>query len=191
MSTNDKPNGVSLMTLLAVAFVALLLGGYPTATHAQAADSPDIESLLRQTAPPESISPPYKIEVWIESVHGLPGRGIRDQLEDCLGEELRALGDVEFVKFPHGESQGAPFRLRVWFSELERPDEYECFDLTIAVVVGRIFKGMPVSEVVLDSYALAGMKFRDLSSLCTKIVGRFDVRVLSLLRKMGAKSKSR
>lgn len=190
MRNEHKSTLLSRVSWAAALFAMTLVGCYSTPAFAQRGDFPDLESLLRQTVPPESISPPYKIEVWIESVHGLPGRGTRDLLEDCLREELRALGDVEFVKFPHGEKQGAPFRLRVWFTELERPDQYECFDLTIAVVVERIFKGTPVTGTIIDSYALAGIKFRDLSSLCTEIVTRFDVRILSLLRKMGAESKS-
>jgi hypothetical protein len=128
--------------------------------------------------------PPYSMEVSVESVHGLPGEGIKDLLETCLRENLRSLGVVEFVDHPGTEKPPAQLRLRVWFTQKERPDEYECFDTTLVVMVSKILTEDPRYDAVLDTYALAGVAERDVNSMCNKIATRLDLKILSVLRKL-------
>ncbi|MBI5248611.1 MAG: hypothetical protein HY912_03880, partial [Desulfomonile tiedjei] len=104
--------------------------------------------------------------------------------EDCLREDLKALSDLEFVDVLGADKLPASLRLRVWFTQEEKPDEYECFDITIIVVVGKILKEDPRYEAVLDTYALAGVALRDLNHMCDKIALRFDEKILSVLKKI-------
>jgi hypothetical protein len=128
--------------------------------------------------------PPYKMEISVKSVHGTSESGTADLIRDYLTEDLKALGEVEFVKGVGEEKHPAVLRLRVWFTETPRPEAYEGYDLTIGVVVGKIMKTHPQYEAVLDAYALAGIKERDLEGMCNKIASRLDLRVLSVLREM-------
>lgn len=128
--------------------------------------------------------PPYKIEISVKSVHGEREVGTADLLRDCLKENLSALGEVKFVEGSETEKSHPDLRLRVWFTEVQRPEGYEGFDMTVAVVVGKIMKGHPEYEAVLDAYSLAGIEERDLERLCNDIAVRLDLKVLSVLRAM-------
>ncbi len=143
---------------------------------------------LREMFPGETVAPPYRIELWVASAHGLPGKGTKDIIEDYLRQDLRGLGDVEVVQFLSGEPKSA-LRLRVWFSELEKPDPYDCFNITIAVVVGKISGQNRLAETVIDCYALAGVTERDLMALSQQIATRLDVKILAGLRKMSKESR--
>jgi hypothetical protein len=134
-------------------------------------------------------SPPYRMEIWVESVHGLPAKGTKDLLEDCVRENLRALGNLEFVDGSGTEKRPPVLRVRIWFTQSERPDNYECFDTTLVVVVGKIMKQNQSYEAVLDTYALAGIADRDLNDMCSKIATRFDLKIISILRHMRQQSK--
>lgn len=135
--------------------------------------------------------PPYRMEISVQSAYGLRQIGTEDLLRDCLKENLMALGEVEFVEAVGSEKPPAVLRLRVWFTEEQRAEGYECFDITMVVVVGKIMKTDPKYEAVLDAYALAGVKERDLEGLCNKIATRFDLKILSDLRTMRQSSKQR
>jgi hypothetical protein len=134
-------------------------------------------------------SPPYRMEIWVESVQGLPAKGTKDLLEDCVRENLRALGNLEFVDGTDAEKRPPVLRVRIWFTQSERPDDYECYDTTLVVVVGKVMKEHQRYEAVLDTYALAGIADRDLNDLCSKIATRFDLKIISILRQMRHQSK--
>jgi hypothetical protein len=150
--------------------------------------SSDLAAMLRELVPPGSIKPPFRIEVWVQPVYGLQAEGVKTRLKDCLREQLHALGDVEFVDFLSKLPTASTLRMRVWFTKLEKPDPYDCFDTTIAVVIGRIVPEQPMTEVVLDSFAVAGIADGNLFSLCQSIVERLDLQVLSVLRRMTSQS---
>jgi hypothetical protein len=133
--------------------------------------------------------PPYRMEIWVESVQGLPAKGTKDLLEDCVRENLRALGNLEFVDSMGTEKRPPVLRLRIWFTQSERPDDYECFDTTLVVVVGNIMKENQRYEAVLDTYALAGVAERDVDDMCRKIATRFDLKIISLLPENRQRSK--
>ena len=133
--------------------------------------------------------PPYRMEIWVESVHGLPAKGTKDLLENCVRENLRALGNLEFDDGMGSEKQPPVLRIRIWFTQSERPDDYECFDTTLVVAVGKIMKEDQRYEAVLDTYALAGIADRDVDDMCRKIASRFDLKILSILRHMHQPSK--
>ncbi len=146
--------------------------------------SSDVDAMLREMFPPGSIKPPFKIEVWVQSAYGLEATGEKTRLKDCLREQLHAMGDVEFVDFLSKLPTASNLRMRVWFTKLEKPDAYDCFDTTIAVVIGKIVPEHPMAEVVLDSFAVAGVADKNLFSLCEEIVERLDLKILSVLRRL-------
>ena len=78
----------------------------------------------------------------------------------------------------------------MWFSYTPKPDYYECFDTTVAAVIGRIRQDNPQEETVLDAFAVAGVALKDLNLLCSQISSRLDVNVLSALRKARKKTPS-
>lgn len=141
------------------------------------------DPMLREMFPGEPVRPPYKIEIWVESAHGLHKQGTKNIIEDWLRQDLLALGDVEVGKFLSMPKSNSALRLRVWFSQLERPALYECYDITIAVVVGKIIPDNPLAEIVIDTYSLSGVASRDLNTLCQKIATRLDVKILADLRR--------
>ncbi len=143
---------------------------------------------LEEMFPGGSIRPPYKIEIWVESVHGLHEQGTKDIIENWLCQDLLALGDVEVGRFLGMTKSKSALRLRVWYSQLERPDLYECFDTTVAVVVGKILQDNPLAEIVIDTYSLAGIASRDLNTMCQKIATRLDVKILAHLRRTASSS---
>ncbi|MBI5568930.1 MAG: hypothetical protein HY914_03205 [Desulfomonile tiedjei] len=149
------------------------------------------DSFLRDICSQETIEPPYAISVWIAGLHGEKREAITTLLETCLKENLRGLGDVRFVPAASGGDQPALLRLRVWFSYTPKPDYYECFDLTVAAVIGRIRPDNPQEETVLDAFAVAGVAMKDLNLLCEQISSRLNLNVLTALRKAGKKPSSR
>lgn len=148
--------------------------------------SSDLPALLTRIFPAHSIQPPFKIEVWVQSVYGLEAEGERIRLKDCLRQQLHALGDVQFVDFLSTLPTASALRMRVWFTKQEKPDPYNCFDITAAVVIGKIDPDNPMKEIVIDSFAVAGIADDNLFALCEKIVERLDLRILSQLRKRSA-----
>ncbi len=177
--------------ILVTAWLVLL----PPAGLAQS-ESPDAllrlfkgDTLTTEMFPGESVEPPYRIEVWVDSAHGLHKEGAKAVIEDCLREDLRALGDVEFVHFLSPKKPRPSLRLRVWFSQMEKPDAYNCFDMTLAVVVGKVYQDNPLAEFVIDAYGLAGIAAQDLNALCQKIATRLDVKILAALRRMKSSSE--
>ena len=148
------------------------------------------DSFLRDICAQENIQPPYTISVWIAGIHGENREAITTLFESCLRENLKGLGDVRFVPAQSGGEHPAELRLRVWFSYTPKPDYYECFDTTIAAVVGRIRQDNPQEETVLDAFAVAGVAMKDLNLLCSQISSRLDVNVLSALRKARKKPLS-
>ena len=76
--------------------------------------------------------------------------------------------------------------MRVWFTKQEKPDPYNCFDMSVAVVIGKVDPEDPMKEIVIDSFALAGIANDNLFALCEKIIERLDLRILSQLRKRSA-----
>lgn len=145
--------------------------------------SSDLPALLSHIFPANSVKPPFKIEVWVQSAYGLEAEGEKTRLKDCLRQQLRALGDVQFVDFLSSLPAASSLRMRVWFTKLEKPDPYNCFDMTVAVVIGKVDPEDPMKEIVIDSFALAGIANDNLFALCEKIVERLDLRILSQLRK--------
>lgn len=182
-----------LHAVLLVTCLGLLLGGDgEQLSRAEAfKDSSDVS--LKEMLSEGVGYPPYRIELSVESVHGLHRAGTKDLLEGCLREDLKGLGQVEIVGVPGEGKPPATLRLRVRFTETLRPEEYECFDITVVAVVGKINKQFSQYEAVLDTYALAGIAERDLSDMCHKIVIHFDTKILSALRNMfqGSQEKVR
>jgi hypothetical protein len=145
-----------------------------------------IDSILKDMTTGESVRPPYRIEVWVDSVYGSAQSGTKDLIKNFLKEDLQALGDVEFVDALDQNKAPAMLRLRVWFSGLEM---VSCFNITLGVVVGKIDRKKPAAEVVLDTYGLAGIEEREIELLCQQVVTRLDLKILSALRRMKTSSK--
>lgn len=135
--------------------------------------------------------PPFRMEVSVKNVHGPNTAGTNDLLKNCLLEDLRALGSVEFVGAPRRDEPPATLRLRVWFTQRLNPAENECFDTTVVVIVGKILERDPRYEAVLDTYTLSGVALRDWEGMCNKITMRFDLKILSVLKKMCESSNGR
>lgn len=174
----------SFRTMLLAAWVGLLLTG--GCIRSAWAESPRVsaDAFTKEMLSRGLGYPPYRMEVSVQGAYGLRQVGTEDLLRDCLKEDLMSLGEVEFVEAIGSEKPPAVLRLRVWFTEEQRAEGYECFDITMVVVVGKIMNSDPKYEVVLDAYALAGVKERDLENLCNKIATRFDLKILSILRIM-------
>jgi len=184
---NDMKN--MLRALLICSVAGLLLTGVSIqsvwAEPAQASSDRVTAELLRSGLG----FPPYRMEVLVKSVYGRAQVGTKDLLGDCLREDLMALGTVKLVKGVESEIPPPVLRIRVFFTETPKVEEGECFDLTLVVVVGKIRKEDPRYEAVLDAYALAGVKERDLEGLCNKIASRFDLKILSVLRSQHQSTK--
>ena len=54
--------------------------------------SSDLPALISQIFPANSVQPPFKIEVWVQSLYGLEAEGEKTRLKDCLRQQLRAPG---------------------------------------------------------------------------------------------------
>jgi hypothetical protein len=177
--------------IVIVTFIALLSSGI----DARADSSEPLlrffkgDPMLREMYPGEPVRPPYKIELWVESSHGLHKQGTKYIIQDWLRQDLMALGDVEVGRFLSATKSNSAIRLRVWFSQLEKPALYECYDITIAVVVGKIVPDNPLAEIVIDAYSLSGVASRDLNSLCQKIAARLDLKILADLRRTASSSR--
>lgn len=173
----------SAKRLLPAVLPVLLIAG--VCAHCASASSSLVpDQLFLEEMLAEGIGyPPYTLEVSVASVHGPARAGTQDLLRDYLRENLKALGDLKFVDGLSAEKQPAKLRVRVWFTQLEEPTEYECFDTTLVVTVGKIRKDDTRYEAILDAYALAGVAVRDLERMCNKIAMRFDLKILSILRK--------
>jgi hypothetical protein len=179
--------------LLGALLTAMWLGMLPCTFCVQCAlaESSQLSSdLIRKKMLLEQVGyPPYRIEISVESVEGLPAAGTKDLLEDCVRENLKALGNLEFADSTDSETRLAVLRVRIWFTQTERPDDYECFNTTVVVVVGKIMQEDPRCEAVLDTYALAGVAERDVDEMCRKIATRFDLKIISILRQIHHQSK--
>ena len=176
-----------LLTKLEFAPLALVLVVFSIATAWSASPtefpSPDnLDFVLTQMFPPGSIMPPYKIEVWVASTSGESREGAKSLFEQCLKEYLRGVAQTESITFLSSEEP--LLRLRVWFTQPEGPEAGECYDTTFAVVVGKVDRKSPLSEIVLDAYSFAGIYERELNRICEKIVLRLDLKILSILRRI-------
>lgn len=172
---------LKVLMVLVVALGPLVAVGVARSEGLEAFPNPEnLDSVLAQMFPPELLSPPYRIELWVSNSLGTGRRETQALLEDCLKRELKGLGEVEPVDFLSSEK--ATLRLRVWYSQAEGPDSGECFDTTLAVVVGKINREIPTSEIVLDAFSIAGISSRELDRMCEKIVLRLDLKILSILR---------
>ncbi len=147
--------------------------------------------VLEEFFPGETVKPPYEVEIWVNGVHGLNEPGTKRVIENYLGQDLGALGDVECVNFLSARTPRPSLRLRVWFSQLERPIPNDCFNMTLAVVVGKVNQDNPLAEYVIDAYGLAGIAPQDVGSLCQKIATRLDVNILARLRRMNSSSTNK
>ncbi len=177
-------------TQLRVTTVVLLLalGLFCTAdagwcVSPQEMPSPEnLDFVIREMFPPESIMPPYKIELWVASTGGKGREGAKTLIRDCLAHDLKGLAETEPVNFV--SSENALLRIRVWFTQSEGPEGGECYDTTFAVVVSKINRRQPASEVVLDAYSVAGKYEEQLYQMCGKVALRLDLKILSVLRSM-------
>lgn len=183
--------------LVTATFVMLFVtlefySGGASAWSAKPEEFPSPENLdfvLTQMFPPESIMLPYRIEVWVASTGGKSREGAKTLIEECLRENLRGLAQTEPVDFLSSEK--ALLRVRVWFTLPEGPEAGECYDTTLAVVVGKIDHANPLSEIVLDAYSFAGIYERQLSQMCEKIVLRLDLKILPVLRRIQSAASQR
>ncbi|AFM27967.1 hypothetical protein [Desulfomonile tiedjei] len=179
-----KRTALPMTATFVILFLVLeFCSGAASAWSARPDEFPSPENLdyvLTQMFPPESIVPPYRIEVWVASTTGKSREGAKTLIEDCLKENLRGLARTEPVGFV--SSENALLRIRVWFTQPEGPEAGECYDTTFAVVVGKIDHAHPLSEIVLDAYSFAGIYERQLYQICEKIILRLDLKVLSVLR---------
>ncbi len=170
--------------------VILFLALCPVSVMAQSV-SPDAllrlfkgNALATEIFPGPPIRPPYIVEVWVDSVHGLHKQGSKILISNCLRQDLEALGDVKFVPFLSSRTPRPCLRLRVWFSQKERMEEYQCYDTTLAVVLSKVNQDNPLAEYIIDAYALAGIAPQDLNALSQEIATRLNVKMLSALRRM-------
>jgi hypothetical protein len=179
----------SFNAVLLAVWLGLLLGGDCAQPPAAEASGESSDLSLKEMLSEGLGYPPYRIAISVEGVHGLQRAGAQDLLEGCLKEDLKGLGDVEQVDVQGAGKPPAVLRITVRFTETLRPEGYECYDITMVAVVGKINKENPQYEAILDTYALAGIAETDLSDMCQKIVIRFDMKILSALRKMRQSSQ--